>query len=344
MFCSCFATNFPESFRWRGALPLALAVLLLFSACGGSPTSPDDGGGDETIPPGIGQIVFIGLSPLGSYHLFLIRPDGTNSTALFSADDQASYTGPSWSPDGNQIALASNLGGQADYDLYVVNTDGTGLRAVVDDPLASDFAPAWSPDGTKIAFQSTRKAQNGWDILVVNADGTGLRNLTDFSGDEQLPAWSPDGTKIALQWSYGGGTDIYVMDADGTNRTRLTPGGNVQYSAPAWSPDGTRIAFESTRHQPLTGEVEFGLFEIYTMNADGSDMQRLTFDATGSQVHRFPTWSPDGNHVAFEIQFLDGQSLIMRSRLGVMKADGSGRYDIPNLPVDSKFPRWSPVP
>ncbi len=81
--------------------------------------------------------------------------------------------------------------------------------------------------------------------------------------------------------------NIYVMDADGSNQTRLTRQAAGDWS-PGWSPDGSRIAFESVRD---------GIMDIYVMDADGSNQARLTRHAAGASS---AAWSPDGNRIAFE--------------------------------------------
>ena len=346
MISSCFSSRLVwwllrGACRAAPALPIGLLVLV---ACGGSNPSSSDQGYDPPTedPTGVGRIVFIGEDASLKYHLFFVNFDGRGVTKLTIADPRADYTGPFWSPDGTKLAFASNLGGDADYDIYTINADGTGLRAIVDDPHGKDFAPAWSPDGQTIAYQSKQLTSNGWDIILVDVDGTNVRNITSFPGDEQLPAWSPDGAKIALQWTYGGGTDIYVMDADGTNRTRLTPGGGVVYAAPAWSPDGTRIAYESNRHQDQTGGLEFGQYEIYVMDADGTNSRRVTSESGSGTALRFPTWSPDASQIAYEYQWFDRNGSA-RARVRIVSIDGSTTQDIPNLPVFSRFPRWSPT-
>ena len=88
-----------------------------------------------------------------------------------------------------------------------------------------------------------------------------VRESSDF-----YPAWSPDGTKIAFTSDRDGIPKIYVMNADGTNQTRITDN-PASDEAPAWSPDGSKIAFTSDRD---------GNPEIYVMNADGTDQTRLT--------------------------------------------------------------------
>jgi dipeptidyl aminopeptidase/acylaminoacyl peptidase len=112
----------------------------------------------------------------------------------------------------------------------------------------------------------------------MNPDGSGqtpLTNNMDVSG----PEWSPDGTKIAFSAWRDGISDIYTMNADGSNLTNIT-NSPTEESEPTWSPDGTKIAFTSSRD---------GNPEIYTMDADGSNQIRLTNNTAND---RSPTWQP----------------------------------------------------
>jgi TolB protein len=132
--------------------------------------------------------------------------------------------------------------------------------------------------------------------------------------------WSPDGTRIAFaghKWLYGGAkpgaccyaahSEIYVMNADGSGRRKLTHNAR-QNAEPAWSPDGRKIAFRSTRS---------GNRDIYVMNADGSGKRNLTRNAAWDSR---PSWSPDGRKIAF-VSNRDGRRL----EAHVMNADGSGQ-------------------
>ena len=181
-----------------------------------------------------------------------------------------------WSPDGRKLAFLDE-GGRCPFcfNLYVVNSDGSGLRnltaklgppalVLVHGP-ASD--PAWSPDGQMIAFVGLGlTAGLGEPIYVVKADGSGLRNLTPKPvGAYAAPAWSPDGRKIAFVSDRDGNSEVYVMNANGRGQRNLTR--NPAYDAdPAWSPDGRKIAFVSNRD---------GNYGVYVMNADGSGQRRL---------------------------------------------------------------------
>ena len=131
--------------------------------------------------------------------------------------------------------------------------------------------------------------------------------------------------KIAFESSRNSNQDIYVMDADGSNSTRLTnhPASDVN---PAWSPDGTKIAFVSSR-------AGFGNDEIYVMNADGSNPIRLTNEDAGDYE---PAWSPDGTRIAF------GSSRDGNDEIYVMDANGSNQTRLTNHPASDYGPAWSP--
>ncbi|HUQ20690.1 MAG TPA: hypothetical protein VM099_13830 [Gemmatimonadaceae bacterium] len=126
----------------------------------------------------------------------------------------------------------------------------------------------------------------GWQIQL--AAGGLLHELTS-NGHNQQPAWSPDGKRIAFTSDRDGNSEIYVMNADGSNQVRLTNNPSPDES-PTWSPEGSRIAFTSSR------DLGGSRFAIYTMNAAGGDQIRIT--SLGAADHS-PSWSPDGKRIAF---------------------------------------------
>jgi WD40-like Beta Propeller Repeat len=133
------------------------------------------------------------------------------------------------------------------------------------------------------------------------------------------------------------GDDIWTVNPDGTGRTQITSG-PARDSEPHWSPDGTRIAFSSTRDDPNPGTCTSCRYEIYTMDADGTDVQRVTFDATAGSQNTGPAWSPDGTRIAF----------IRNEGVSSMQVDGTDRQlESPPIPSECNltgygFANWSP--
>ncbi len=217
-----------------------------------------------------------------------------------------------------------------------------------------------------IVFHSNRNGE--YQVYVMDANGDNVRRLTNFAAPNSEPTWAPDGTKVAFT---SGKDDInnftlYMINADGTEPTRLLEEGHGDNWYPSWSPLGDKVAFQSNfggsfgiyvveigtgqmtklsnngatdsmpAWSPDGKEIVFvsdqdGDVEIYTMNADGSERTRLT-NSPGGDVH--PAWSPDGTKIAF-ISTRDGDGDIY-----VMNADGS---DPIRLTTSSTSSEWNPT-
>ena len=210
---------------------------------------------------------------------------------------------------------------EANTDIYLINSDGTGTIRLTAEPGA-DINPAWSPDGRKIAFASDRAGNR--EIFVMNADGTDPVRLTDHPGADYAPAYSPDGKRIAFVSDRDGHPQIYVMNADGTNLSRLSNDPTATAMDPAWSPDGKKIVYRGQRMEATW------LINIYVMNAEGSGARSLTnFDAYTSPGA--PAWSPDGGTIAFG-----------SGDMYLMNADGSQIRKFLSGGTSTSSPDWSP--
>lgn len=206
-------------------------------------------------------------------------------------------------------------------EIALMNPDGsnvTRLRVFGSDPTLS-------PDGTRIVYCSMRETLYS-QVYVMNVDGTGQKRLTNIdTGDACGPAWSHDGKRIAFHAfalvQPNRNPRIWVMDADGSGQKLLTEHG----LDPTWSPDDRQIAFASRRD---------GIFQIYAMNSDGSNVRRLTkHNAEDSN----PAWAPDGAAIAYISATGDD-----RRGLFIMGADGSNQHGIAHSKhQDFCFPSWS---
>ncbi len=270
----------------------------------------------------------VGASPdpcaQGTLQAHTIRPDGTGQAPV--ANWPSNTLATSWSPDGSALLVSTE---QFDLNSEIYTFAPTG---VLIDRLTFDFAfdamAYWSPDGSLIALM--RGDPGASDLYVMRADGADEIQLTDYDGYEQSPSWSPDGQRIAFVWGHketralGDEGELWVVGSDGSDPTLIldhsiaypdwSPDGQhiavwIQSEDPhvgvfdlstgvltdlgegavaRWSPDGTRLAFISERD---------GDWDLYTMDADGGNVQQLTNDPA---FDTFPIWSPDGATIMFQ--------------------------------------------
>lgn len=123
-----------------------------------------------------------------SAEIYSIRADGTGAPKALT-DNNEEERAPAWSPDGTRIVYSCRRAPRPDFDICVMNADGTGERKLTDSPLA-DLTPSWSPDGTRVVFHRTRgQGLGAWDVWVVNVDGTGESRLTDAPGLNGFASW-----------------------------------------------------------------------------------------------------------------------------------------------------------
>jgi len=308
------------------------------------------------LPDG-SRLLFAFVPPMAG-SVYVVNPDGTDEVNL--ADGSV----PVWSPDGTKIVFRGGGSGPAlgsQDDIYVMNSDGTGLHKIGESVQSDAIRPcmswrpyAWSPDGRFVAYYDDRQG-----VMLAPADGGSEPQLL-VNGT--AVDWSPDGKRFVYSEfdQSRGECHIYLRDFQGASQAQwLTEGRHA-----VWSPDGQRIAF--VKNESAGGG------DVYVINVDGSGERKLmgvgstntlplawspdgsrlavatgglfVLDpATGEKrklsenVHHPPVWSPDGAQLAFT--FWEGDGPSESPAVYVVNADGSGQ---PRKLTDGRDPSWSP--
>jgi Tol biopolymer transport system component len=283
-----------------------------------------------TFPGKNGRIVFTANTG-GTFQVYTINPDGSNMVQLTNLPPTENSTlFPSYSPDGLRVAFSNNAPDMpGTSDLYVINADGTGLIRLTNDGLSS--APRWSPDGTRLVF--AHGSVYGTNVITtMSSDGSGvMKSLTPDIYDAFGNVYMPDG-RIVFSSQLGGLlTATWIMNADGTNKRRLTPA-PLETGGPDTSPNGHNILVWSK--------------DIFSVSVDQAGITPLTHPFPAQDIS--PCYSPDGTQIVFGSNRLSSDGSM---DLFVMNADGSKMHRIATgltvggCPDDNCLtPTWGPMP
>jgi len=264
----------------------------------------------------------------GSWQIYVMNADGQNVVQL--TDLRPTAVNPIWSPDNKYIAFVAYKGETPDIFLMDVKTHS--ISNLTDNP-AYDFLGTWSPDGKRLTFWTTRDETIG--LYVTDIAGNEPIPLTKgvhvSPAELNHPVWSPDGTRIAFTGApQDAKSDLYVIDADGSDLVNLTPDGRTFNLAPTWSPDGQSIAFVSANQQNVAVE------KIEVRTGKRSELN------SSIKSCRYLAWSPDGQQIAC---ITGGPNV--ESDIYAMDSDGSNLRQLTfthTVKVSSDLPplQWRP--
>lgn len=227
-----------------------------------------------------------------------IPEDGENVTAENDTIQYKSLYNPpaGGSPENiGKIVFASDDGKttNADYDLYTINSDGTGKTRLTTFGKFIDH-PVWSPEHSRIAYSAHVDEGNTDKIFIMTADGGEKKQLTFGASRDKFPTWSPDGKQIAYISYINNIPNLFVMDAHGQNIKQLTfVDGKNTVLWPSWSPVSDVIAYS---YNKAGDEIDF---RLQIIKADGTGQKEILSSNNKDLSDHEPAWSPDGKTMFF---------------------------------------------
>ena len=287
-----------------------------------------------TGKPGIfsTKLTFVGRAKKDSpKQIYISDFDGSNAVAITHTKEPC--LSPSWSRDGRFVTYTSYEDGNP--DLFILEL-ATGKKRKLSGRKGINSGANWSYNNKLIAF--TGSVDGDADLYTIKPDGTGSKLFIRGAGLDVDPTFSPDGKWLAYVSGRYGNPHIFVAELKWDNETaprvlgdkRLTFAG--WYNAtPAWTPDSDKIAFAGY-------DRDTDRFDIFIMNPDGTNMERLTIRAGDNER---PSWSPNGQMIIYHSNRTNGRDVKSVGQLFVMNRDGTGQRQLQTGLYESQTPMWS---
>lgn len=281
------------------------------------------------------KLVFVGRPAKGAAkQIYLSEFDGSNAVAITSGS--APHLSPAWSRNGDFITYTSYEEGNPDLFIYEV---ATGKKRKLSGRKGLNSGGNWGPSDKLVAF--TGSVEGDADIYLVNPNGEKVRPLIRGPGLDVDPTFSPDGKWMAFVSGRYGNPHIFRAELkwEGDNEVRVVADKRLTYAGwynatPAWTPESDKIVFAGY-------DKDISRFDMFMMNPDGTDLERLTI-RTGDNER--PSFSPNGQMIAFQSNRTEGRDIKTVNQLYVMNRDGSNQRQLNTGLYEAQTPSWGPQP
>jgi len=255
----------------------------IYALTKGGVTKLTDNDWDDEFPKWSpdGTKIAYSANPKGNYDIFIMNADGSNVAPITtSPKDEVEHA---WFPDGKKIAftIEERKGFRKRFSLWMIDLETDRISRILKEFKGSSALPNFSPDGPLLAF--TGKKTMGWDVYMYERQTKEIQALTE-GGKACRPHFSRDGKKIAyVSAKADGNGDIWLMNPDGTGKTRLTERDETADYFPSWSPDEEYIVFSSS----LEHRIDRGDWSLFLVRVKTKEIFPL-LDSPGRDV--FPDW------------------------------------------------------
>lgn len=292
---------------------------------------------DPSIDPAGTLMAFSSTMHSTAADIYLQATTGSTITQL--TDDPGDDVMPTFSPDGQSVAFASNRAGNWNI-YYQPTTGGRPVQLTFDNE--HELHPSWSPDGSMIAYCRFGQQSGRWEIWTVEIENPSVRRFLVYG---MFPEWNPDiaRNKLLFQRPRQRGSRFHsvwtvnYVNGEATQPTEIVSAANAATINPSWAPDGSHIVFVTVLDPEVEPAARPGQCDIWVVSIDGTNRINLT---NGNSANYQPAWAADGN--VYFVSDRSGVDNIWSVSAGATAASPEPRSNMATVDPQSQHPNDQP--